>query len=288
MGEQARPRVYDNVAAALQAAASPFAKARILLAVTAYPGKGAGLPASENGKSRDGKGVKFAAAMADYALWVRKQTVGRKQLLAELGEPDRVLNEPKNWERTYFQGISRIRACDSAESAYSYAVGRVHGLDRIIKTGWRRGDEWPKPKPFSVNAALNDLPEFWAERLATYPNAWHRNPDPDTDYMRKKVFSFRPVFHLIRALRPIALESRRWVPSETLTKVPLYEGFFPPNLHQHTPLLLAFPERWVERAIDEAERIRLEALAAYEDPTLDEVVRLARRADLAPYLIQLR
>lgn len=276
--------VYDSAAEALRAASNPTERACLLIALTAYPGPSDGLPQSETGHSREGGGSAFYTSMNDYLWWLVRKTEGLRGFQEKFG--DRALTPRERWRPVFRRGLMRLRAAENAHQAYRYSLDRVFGADRLIKHGWRRGDsDKVEPKPHSLDAALLDLPRFWGDRLRIYDKP--RIQTPDRRDLRRTIISFQPVFHICEALRPIATESEDWLTPEERSQYRFEGGWFPTNIYQHVPIMLQFPERWVDRAIADASAIREGALAPNYDHSPADLYKWGW-AEIGERLIQLR
>lgn len=232
-----------SVADALASIRNPMQRAQLLLAAAAYPEPGKGF--------ERGEGERFMQALHE---WVARRDIefhGLPALRRHLGDNSFKPKPLKDWKATADKGQRRLNTAEACLVAHNWAA--------------MRGE--------SVSALFREHPDVWRERLNMRKAAVgaNRNEDERIRDQRRLYQKFEPVLPLLYAARKAAIRLREAWPG---TKPPIIDGWAPCFIGPMLPALLTNPERWVDRAIDEAEAWRL------TQPDADLMLKVA--LDMAP------
>lgn len=180
-------RTYSNPAEALATLPSQFDRARLILALIAYPGHEDGLAAGERGMRTDAPGALFFEAMLDKHLAAYRDRHGRRALKSFISTSSGLWpRKAERWEGTFMRGIKRIRAAEAAYGARLLA--QIYGS--------------------SLSATLNRLPQHFTNRLAIYSTSQRRSKEAaDLPDLLKSCRYSEPIMHLVYGTREAAAEA---------------------------------------------------------------------------------
>lgn len=231
-----------------------FEAAVIYFAVMAYPEVGAG----QIGQP----GSKFANALVDYCVWSAKQSRGLRWLREQRNDESFTAPHKRDFEGLLQRGLRRLRRRSVAYSIFGsqlltgfFKVRRI-GVEAIKggrpedafvsigqgRFGPAKADLWQSAIP-SIRKVIRTDEEKWADRLAL--NKTGRPSDRDQkvkDLYERAFLSSVPVLHMAHGLESILDEA-----SNSISGWGQREPF---------SALLLNSEKWVWKALDEAERWR--------------------------------
>lgn len=198
---------------------NPFDAARLYLALTAYPERGAG--------HLDGRGARFTAALWNYVVWDGRRHKGLVKAREQLGARGAEIPHRRDFEGALERGLRRIERRVAAFDIFGNQLvnGLLNGINRanaMVREG-RAGEAFVRPpgspgyNPIrrEIIAAATPSPrqiirrnlDRWSDRFSL--NGPVQTADPtrkEKDLARRGYRESIPVMHLVHGLDRIAGE----------------------------------------------------------------------------------